>query len=345
VSKRRLKFLITGGSGFIGSAVIRFLIKETNHEVCNIDKLTYAANRHSLQAVENSDRYTFSKLDICDRDQVSSILRGYQPDVVMHLAAETHVDKSITGSSEFVKTNLLGTFELLEACRSYWESYTKTRSPNSFRFHHVSTDEVFGDLDGSDGLFTESSNYRPSSPYSATKAGADHLVHAWTRTYGLPAVISNCSNNYGPFQCQEKLIPRIILNALKGEPLPVFGDGQQIRDWLFVEDHARALVKIATEAHNGDRFNVGGRSERTNLQVVQAICGILDEVAPRVVKGLNRYQDLVSFVVDRPGHDRRYAIDTKKIEEKLLWKASETFDSGLRKTVLWYVENAEFYEN
>ena len=334
------KVLVTGGAGFIGSALIRFLINETNHSVVNLDKLTYAGNLESLQSVSASERYRFVQLDICDKESLIKLFAKEQPDLIMHLAAESHVDRSIDGPADFIQTNIVGTFTLLDVSRSYWGTLAEDKK-NNFRFHHVSTDEVYGDL-GPTGLFSEESPYQPSSPYSASKASSDHLVRAWHRTYGFPVVVTNCSNNYGPFHFPEKLIPLIILNALEGKSLPVYGNGQQIRDWLYVEDHARALYKVASEGVTGETYNIGGFNEKANIDVVYAICDLLKELKPDCLNGLNSYRDLVTFVTDRPGHDLRYAIDAGKIERELGWRPQETFESGIRKTVLWYLENLDW---
>ncbi len=335
--------LVTGGAGFIGSAVCRHIIEQTNDRVVNLDKLTYAGNLSSLAQISGSERYSFEQVDICDRDTLDRIFAKYQPDAVMHLAAESHVDRSIDGPGEFIQTNLVGTYTLLEATRAYWKQLP-TDNAASFRFHHISTDEVFGDLHGTEDLFTETTPYAPSSPYSASKAGSDHLVRAWQRTYGLPTLVTNCSNNYGPFHFPEKLIPVMILNALAGRPLPVYGKGNQIRDWLYVEDHARALYLVVTTGVIGETYNIGGHNERQNIEVVQTICQLLEELAPqRKVSGLNRYEDLITFVTDRPGHDLRYAIDAGKIERELGWRPSETFETGLRKTVQWYLDNESWW--
>ena len=333
-----MKILVTGGAGFIGSALVRHLIQNTSHQVLNLDKLTYAGNLASLDDVVRSDRYSFIKGDICDRELLDLTLRQFHPDAVMHLAAESHVDRSIDGPAAFVETNVLGTYTLLEACRAYW-SGLETPQRDVFRFHHISTDEVYGDLDGTNTLFTEETPYAPSSPYSASKASSDHFVRAWGRTYGLPILITNCSNNYGPYHFPEKLIPLVIINALHGKSLPVYGDGQQVRDWLFVEDHARALLKVLEKGVVGETYNIGGHNERTNLEVVNTICALLDELVPSDAP----YSDLIAFVTDRPGHDLRYAIDASKIESDLGWVPKETFESGLRKTVEWYLANKDWW--
>jgi len=332
--------MITGGAGFIGSALIRFLINETKHHVINVDKLTYAGNLESLDSISNTSRYSFIQLDICDRQGIADVLKKHQPDAIMHLAAESHVDRSIDGPVEFIQTNIVGTFTLLDAAREYWSSLEGDRK-NNFRFHHISTDEVYGDLNETD-LFTEETPYAPSSPYSASKASSDHLVRSWHRTYGLPVIVTNCSNNYGPFHFPEKLIPLVILNALEGKALPVYGNGQQIRDWLYVEDHARALYKVVNEGKVGGTYNIGGFNEKANIDVVYAICDLLEELAPHKPDDIIKYRDLVTFVTDRPGHDVRYAIDATKIETKLGWTPAETFETGIRKTVLWYLNNKEW---
>ena len=337
-----MKVLITGGAGFIGSAVVRFVINNTTDSVINLDKLTYAGNLESLSSIEESERYDFEKVDICDHQEVTRVFEQHQPDLVMHLAAESHVDRSIDGPSEFINTNIIGTYNLLEVSRNYWSSLPEERK-ETFRFHHISTDEVYGDLEGTDDLFTEETSYAPSSPYSASKASSDHLVRAWQRTYGLPTIVTNCSNNYGPFHFPEKLIPLMILNALEGKPLPVYGNGQQIRDWLYVEDHAAALYKVVTEGEIAQTYNIGGHNEKANIDVVRAICELLEEFVPNKPDGINRYQDLITFVKDRPGHDVRYAIDASKIERKLGWKPQESFESGIRKTVLWYLNNQSWW--
>jgi len=332
-----MKILVTGGAGFIGSAVIRHIINNTNNFVVNVDKLTYAGNLESLVEVSSSDRYAFEQVDICDRTELDRIFAKHKPDAVMHLAAESHVDRSIDGPAAFIETNIVGTYTLLEATRQYWLTLVD-ESKLSFRFHHISTDEVYGDLEGTTDLFTETTSYEPSSPYSASKASSDHLVRAWQRTYGLPTIITNCSNNYGPYHFPEKLIPLVILNALEGKDLPIYGKGDQIRDWLYVEDHARALVKVVTEGEIGETYNIGGHNEKQNIDVVKAICNVLDELVPQEKK----YQEQITFVKDRPGHDMRYAIDASKIEKELDWVPKETFETGLRKTVEWYLANSKW---
>ncbi len=353
-----MKILVTGGAGFIGSAVIRHIIQNTSDSVINVDKLTYAGNLESLSEVSSDKRYCFEQVDICDKEALETVFLTYQPDAVMHLAAESHVDRSIDGPAAFIETNIVGTYTLLEVTRGYW-SHLEQAKKEAFRFHHISTDEVYGDLEGTDDLFTEQTSYEPSSPYSASKASSDHLVRAWLRTYGLPTIITNCSNNYGPFHFPEKLIPLMILNALDGKPLPVYGDGMQIRDWLFVEDHARALYKVVTEGQVGETYNIGGHNEKANIEVVKTICAILDELVPSASNpkfsvndhpeldsgssdssvARSGYASLITYVKDRPGHDVRYAIDAAKIEKKLGWKPEETFETGIRKTVEWYLNN------
>jgi dTDP-glucose 4,6-dehydratase len=339
-----MKILITGGAGFIGSAVIRHIIRHTQNEVVNLDKLTYAGNLESLAEVSNNERYTFEQVDICNRAEVDRVLAEHKPDAIMHLAAESHVDRSIDGPAEFIETNIVGTYTLLEATRQYWQAMEAEKKAN-FRVHHISTDEVYGDLphpnetaNAEEHLFTEQTAYAPSSPYSASKASSDHLVRAWQRTYGLPVLVTNCSNNYGPYHFPEKLVPLIILNALEGKPLPVYGKGDQIRDWLFVEDHARALYKVVTEGKLGETYNIGGHNEKQNIEVVDTICDILQELCPQE----RSYRDLITHVTDRPGHDQRYAIDASKIERELGWVPEETFETGLRKTVAWYLNNHEW---
>jgi dTDP-glucose 4,6-dehydratase len=333
-----MKLMVTGGAGFIGSAVIRHIIQDTGFEVVNVDKLTYAGNLDSLIQVESSPRYHFENSDICSRETMIAVLQKHQPDAVMHLAAESHVDRSIDCADDFVTTNILGTYNLLECCRTYY--FTRSKAfPHGFRFHHVSTDEVYGDLGGNHSLFTEETSYAPSSPYSASKAASDHLVRAWSITYGLPVVITNCSNNYGPYHFPEKLIPHIIMSALQGRQLPVYGDGSQIRDWLYVEDHAEALLKVVTEGKLGETYNIGGHNEKKNIDVVESICNLLEELAPNKPIGVSRYKDLITFVKDRPGHDARYAIDASKLQRDLSWVPKETFETGLRKTVQWYLDN------
>lgn len=334
-----MKIIVTGGAGFIGSAVIRHIIKHTNNQVLNIDKLTYAGNLESLVDVEDSSRYSFNQIDICDAEAVEKAVNDFQPDLIMHLAAESHVDRSIDGPAEFINTNIIGTYTLLEAARMYWQSLDDSKK-STFRFHHISTDEVYGDLEGTTDLFTETTSYAPSSPYSASKASSDHLVRAWHRTYGLPVIVTNCSNNYGPFHFPEKLIPLVILNALDGKDLPIYGKGNQIRDWLYVEDHARALYKVVTEGTIGETYNIGGHNEKQNIEVVKTICQILDELRPQA--NGQSYESLITFVTDRPGHDIRYAIDATKIQNDLGWTPEETFDTGIRKTVEWYLDNLEW---
>jgi len=340
-----MKFLITGGAGFIGSAVIRHIIQDTQDSVMNLDKLTYAGNLESLISIVNDPRYTFEQVDICEATELKRVFQQYKPDIVMHLAAESHVDRSIDAPGEFIQTNIVGTYTLLEQARTYWNRLVGDKKTN-FRFHHISTDEVYGDLPHSDELssqqalplFTEQTAYAPSSPYSASKASSDHIVRAWQRTYGLPTIITNCSNNYGPYHFPEKLIPLVILNALEGKPLPIYGKGDQIRDWLYVEDHARALVLVATTGNIGDTYNIGGHNEKQNIDVVKTICFILDEIRPKETN----YAEQITFIADRPGHDMRYAIDASKIQAELGWTPQETFESGIRKTVLWYLDNQEW---
>ncbi|TKI03899.1 dTDP-glucose 4,6-dehydratase [Martelella alba] len=335
------RILITGGAGFIGSALVRLIITATPDSVMVADKLTYAGNLDSLSPVSTHRRYAFRRLDICDGPALRQTLEDYRPDCIMHLAAESHVDRSIDGPADFIRTNIDGTYRLLEAARRYWQSLDAPQQ-GRFRLHHISTDEVYGDLADTGGLFSETTPYAPSSPYSASKAASDHLVRAWHRTYGLPVLITNCSNNYGPYQFPEKLIPLVILNALAGKPLPVYGDGMQIRDWLYVEDHARALYQVVVSGKIGETYNIGGGNERKNIEVAQTLCALLDELAPRPI-GVTSYSDRIAFVADRPGHDRRYAIDAGKIQRELGWQPEETFDSGLRKTVQWYLSHEAWW--
>ncbi|HGI5914309.1 dTDP-glucose 4,6-dehydratase [Yersinia enterocolitica] len=337
-----MKVLVTGGAGFIGSAVVRYIIGETLDSVLVVDSLTYAGNLESLKSVRNNPRFNFTQADICDRPALDKLFSSFKPDAVMHLAAESHVDRSIDGPAAFIQTNILGTFVLLEATKSYWNGLGNNEK-KSFRFHHISTDEVYGDLHGTNDLFTETTPYLPSSPYSASKAASDHLVRSWHRTYGFPAVVTNCSNNYGPYHFPEKLIPLVILNAIAGKPLPVYGDGAQIRDWLYVEDHARALYKVVTTGDIGAVYNIGGHNERKNIDIVKTICKILDELIENKPSGIKKFEDLITYVKDRPGHDMRYAIDASKIERELGWKPEETFESGIFKTVQWYLNNEQWW--
>lgn len=362
--------LVTGGAGFIGSAVIRHLINDTRHTVINVDKLTYAGNLESLSSIRDNPRYFFEQVDICDPSRIARVFHQHQPDIIMHLAAESHVDRSIDGPGEFIQTNIVGTYNLLEQARTYWTELEAAKKAD-FRFHHVSTDEVYGDLPHPDDyqsvalktgrrtgnaarnvvqqdtlpLFKETTAYAPSSPYSASKASSDHLVRAWNRTYKLPTLVTNCSNNYGPFHFPEKLIPLVILNALQGKPLPVYGKGNQIRDWLFVEDHARALVLVATTGDVAETYNIGGHNEKQNIEVVHEICALLEELAPNKPKGIKYYTDLITFVADRSGHDVRYAVDASKIQKDLNWTPLETFSSGMRKTVRWYLEHQDWWQH
>ena len=333
--------LVTGGAGFIGSAVVRHLINDTGHTIINVDKLTYAGNLESLTSVSDDPRYQFEKVDICDAKEIARVIARYQPDVIMHLAAESHVDRSIDGPDQFIQTNIVGTYNLLEQARAYW-TQLEAGKKTGFRFLHVSTDEVYGDLEGTDDLFTETTPYAPSSPYSASKASSDHLVRAWNRTFDLPTIITNCSNNYGPFHFPEKLIPLVILKALEGKSLPVYGKGNQVRDWLYVEDHARALVLVAITGEIAETYNIGGHNEKQNIEVVHAICELLEELAPNKPEGINQYKDLITFVTDRAGHDVRYAIDASKIQKELNWTPKESFDTGIRKTVQWYLNNQDW---
>ena len=343
-----MKILVTGGAGFIGSAVVRHIIENTQDSVVNVDCLTYAGNLESLITVDKNDRYAFEPVDICNRSELDRVFNEHKPSAVMHLAAESHVDRSITGPAAFIETNIVGTYTLLEATRAYWNNLD-AEAKQVFRFHHISTDEVYGDLPHPDEveegsklpLFTEETSYEPSSPYSASKASSDHLVRAWLRTYGIPTMVTNCSNNYGPYHFPEKLIPLVILNALEGKELPIYGKGDQIRDWLYVEDHARALYKVVTEGKVGETYNIGGHNEKQNLEVVQTICGILDGLVPKESK----YSKQITFVTDRPGHDRRYAIDSNKMQKELGWTPVETFETGLKKTVLWYLDNEKWCKN
>ena len=338
------KFLITGGAGFIGSALIRHIINSTDHHVINIDKLTYAGNLESLSKIKSNERYSFEKIDICNLDKIKKIFEKYRPDIVIHLAASTHVDRSIDTPDEFIQTNIFGTYVLLNQAKNYWSGLKDGIKKDNFRFHHVSTDEVYGDLNQSDELFTEKTSYAPSSPYSASKASSDHLVRAWQRTFKLPTLITNCSNNYGPFQFPEKLIPLTILNALEGKPIPVYGNGKQVRDWLYVDDHAKALLLVALSGSPGETYNIGGHNAIQNIDVIKTVCQILDEVRPSKIEGISKYEKLITFVNDRPGHDLKYAIDASKIFKALGWSPDENFNSGILKTVKWYLNNKVWWE-
>jgi len=341
---KKIKILVTGGAGFIGSAVIRHIINNSKNDVINVDNLTYAGNEESLTSVKGNNRYTFENVNILDEIEILRIFNQHKPDIVIHLAAESHVDRSIDAPSEFIQTNIIGTYVLLQQARTYW-SNLKGEKKDHFRFHHVSTDEVYGDLNETDDLFTEESSYNPSSPYAASKASSDHLVRSWYRTFGLPTLITNCSNNYGPYQFPEKLIPLIILNALEGKKLPIYGTGENIRDWLYVDDHAVALVDVALNGSIGETYNIGGNNEMKNIDVVKTICRILDRIAPNKFKSISKYEELITYVNDRSGHDLRYAIDATKILNQLDWKPAETFETGIEKTVLWYLENEQWCKN
>ena len=336
--------LVPGGAGFIGSAVVRYLIDSTDSKVVVVDKLTYAGNLQSLASIADDERFAFEQVDICDAIELARVFSQYKPKWIMHLAAESHVDRSIDGPGEFIQTNVIGSYQLLEASRNYFASLSVADKEN-FKFHHISTDEVYGDLEGTTDLFTEDTPYSPSSPYSASKASSDHLVRAWHRTFGLPVVITNCSNNYGPYHFPEKLIPLVILNALEGKPLPIYGDGMQIRDWLYVEDHAKALVKVVSEGKIGETYNIGGHNEKANIDVVKTICTILDELVPSQLGTVKKYAELITYVKDRAGHDVRYAIDASKIEKELGWLPQESFETGIRKTVEWYLSNTDWTSN
>jgi dTDP-glucose 4,6-dehydratase len=338
-----MKIIVTGGAGFIVSAVIRHLLNATEDIVLNIDKFTYAGNLASLGDYQQNERYQFQQIDICDSEALTKAITSFQPESIMHLAAESHVDRSIDGPADFMQTNIIGTYNLLEASKTYWLTLANEQK-SAFRFHHISTDEVYGDLENPEDLFTEQTSYQPSSPYSASKASSDHLVRAWQRTYGLPTVITNCSNNYGPYHFPEKLIPLVIINALHGKELPIYGTGQQIRDWLYVEDHANALVTVMKKGKVGDTYNIGGHNEKTNLDVVQSICEILNTLIIDKPNGISDFNSLITFVADRPGHDLRYAIDASKIQQDLNWTPKETFETGLMKTVQWYLSNKEWWQ-
>tara|TARA_X000000950_G_scaffold201757_1_gene242927 strand:+ start:27407 stop:28447 length:1041 start_codon:yes stop_codon:yes gene_type:complete len=339
-----MKIIVTGGAGFIGGALVRHIINNTNHSVLNLDKLTYAGNLDSLKSISSSSRYTFRKLDICDQEVVQECVNNFEPNYIMHLAAESHVDRSIHGPAEFIRTNIFGTFSLLQCANDYYHMLNDVNK-SKFRFHHISTDEVYGDLGKTKDLFKETTPYSPSSPYSASKASSDHLVRAWTRTYALPTIITNCSNNYGPYHFPEKLIPNTILSAINGQPIKIYGEGSQIRDWLFVEDHVKGLLRVVEKGEIGETYNIGGNNEKKNIQVVKKICNILEKCAPsKKPEGIMKYEDLITYVDDRPGHDIRYAIDSSKIQKQLNWKPIETFESGLLKTVKWYLENPSWWE-
>ena len=342
--KNKKTILVTGGAGFIGSALIRHIIKETQHSVVNVDKLSYSGNLESLKSIDQNKGYIFEQVDICNENELNRVFKKNKPDVVMHLAAESHVDRSIDGPGDFIQTNIVGTFKLLEQSKIYWKSLEGSKKEN-FRFLHVSTDEVYGDLEGTSDFFSEDTSYDPSSPYSASKASSDHLVRAWFRTYGLPVLITNCSNNYGPYQFPEKLIPHVILNALEGKNLPIYGDGKQIRDWLYVDDHVHALMSVALDGNVGETYNIGGNNEIQNIEVVKTICNILDKLISNKLNGITSFSELITYVKDRPGHDVRYAINANKIQRDLGWKPEESFESGILKTVQWYLENNNWCEN
>ena len=342
--KNKKTILVTGGAGFIGSALIRHIIKETQHSVVNVDKLSYSGNLESLKSIDQNKGYIFEQVDICNENELNRVFKKNKPDVVMHLAAESHVDRSIDGPGDFIQTNIVGTFKLLEQSKIYWKSLEGSKKEN-FRFLHVSTDEVYGDLEGTSDFFSEDTSYDPSSPYSASKASSDHLVRAWFRTYGLPVLITNCSNNYGPYQFPEKLIPHVILNALEGKNLPIYGDGKQIRDWLYVDDHVRALMSVVLDGNVGETYNIGGNNEIQNIEVVKTICNILDKLISNKLNGITSFSELITYVKDRPGHDVRYAINANKIQRDLGWKPEESFESGILKTVKWYLDNNEWCEN